>query len=558
MTGSPRSARFRRACVALAGLSLGLLAVLLGPASAAHAHAYLVGSDPVAGTVLAGAPEQVVLTFSEAVRLVPGRIMVIGPDGERVDLGEPRVDGTEVIIPLGEGADARGTYLVSYRVISADSHPVAGSVTYSVGAPSATPPMPDEADVVDSALRTAMSITRYVSYAGLVLVAGPALMLGALWPRRLARRPATRLVWFGIGLLGAATVTGLVLQAPYSTGGSLADVTAAEVGEVLGTTYGQAHVVRLGVLAAIAIMLRPLLDGRAARTDLTLLGVLAVVGLGTWPVSGHSIASPLPAISVVVTTVHLAAAALWIGGLVVLAGFLLRLANERELGAILPVWSGWAATAVTALLVTGLIQAVIEVGAPAAVLTTSYGRLLLAKVTLVAMVIAVAGFSRRLVRQRLAALRPGAVRLAVAAEAVLLAGVVALSATLVQTTPARTEAAAAAGGSVTATTTDFHVTVEHEHFFLEVTVEPARVGANTLHVYAFAPTGEPLVVREWGASATLPAADVERMPIELTRVSDNHALAEVILPLEGDWEVRVTVRVSEIDQQSVVTTVPIG
>jgi copper transport protein len=551
---SSRPASSRLARPVLAGLLLALLAVLFGPASPASAHAYLIDSDPASGTVVASVPEQVVLTFSEPVRLVPDRILVVGPDGERVDPGEPRVDGADVIVPLDEGAGTRGTYLVSYRVISADSHPVAGSITFSVGAPSAAPALPAEADLVDPGMRTAMSVTRYVSYAGLVLVVGPALMLGWLWPQRLPRRSAARLAWLGLGLVGAGTVAGLVLQAPYSTGGSLAEVTASEVREVLGTTYGQVALVRLGVLMAVAVMLGPLLAGRAGRTDLMLLGALAIVGLSTWPVSGHPIASPLPAVSIAVTTVHLAAAALWVGGLVVLAGFLLRLANQRELGAILPVWSGWAAAAVAALLITGLIQAVVEVGVPSAVLTTSYGRFLLVKVALVIVVIAVAGFSRRLVRQR-SALRPRAMRVAVALEAVLLAGVVALSAVLVQTTPARTEAAAAAAGAVAA---DFHATVEHEHFFLEVTVEPARVGANTLHAYAFAPTGEPLVVREWGASAILPAADLERLPIELTRISDNHALGEVMLPLEGEWEVRITVRVSEVDQQSVVTTVPIG
>jgi copper transport protein len=535
------------------GLLLGLVIMLFGPAPPAAAHAYLVGSDPASGEIRSSAPDQVVLTFSEPVRPVPDRMLVVGPDGERVDAGEVSTDGAAVAIPLGDGAGARGTYLVSYRVISVDSHPVGGSFTYSVGAPSATPPVPTGDDAVDPALRAAMSATRYVGYAGLVLLVGPAVMLALLWPQRLSRRPVARLLWIGAGLVGAGTLAGLWLQAPYSTGAALSEVSVGDVRDVLSSTYGQAHLVRLGVLVAVALLLRAVATGRGRRTDLGVLGVLAMVGLATWPASGHAVASPLPAVSMMVTLVHLAAAAFWIGGLVVLAGFLLRRANERELGAILPVWSSWAAAAVAALLVAGLVLVLIEVGTPDALVGTAYGQLLLAKVGLVAVVIAVAAYSRRLVRQRLASSRPRAMRAAVALEAVLLAVVVGMSAVLVQTTPARTEAA----GAQTVAGADFATTLDSELFSLQVVVDPAEQGSNTVHMYSFTREGEPLPVEEWFATAALPAEGVEPMDIPLLPIADNHALGEVALPVAGQWEFTFTLRVSEIDQASVSVVVPV-
>jgi copper transport protein len=541
----------------IAGAVVGLFLVLAGPAAPAAAHANLVGSDPANGDVLSDPPAQVVLTFSEPVRLVPDRIVVVAPDGEPLALGEPSVAGPELTIPLPEHFDI-GTYLVSYRVVSQDNHPVAGTVTYSLGATSEVPALPGGAstgEVGDPAVRAAVSVNKYLSYAGLVLLVGPALMVALLWPRRLSRRGAGRLLWAGLGLVGVSTVAAVWLQVPYRTGEGLFDATGDGLREVLGSTFGTAHIVRLGVLVAVALLLRPLLAGRADRWDLVLLAGLGVVGVGTWPVAGHPIASPVPVVSIVADAAHIAAAAVWVGGLVVLAGFLLRLASERELGVILPEWSRWAALAVSVLLVAGLIQAVVEIGPPDALVTTTYGRLLLVKVGLVVVVVAVASYSRRLVRLRLGASRPGAMRVAVAIEAAVLAGVLGMSSVLVQTTPGRTEAAAPDPATVP---NDFITTVDTELYSLEVQVTPAEVGSNTFHLYAYTPDGQPQLVEEWRATAALPAADLDALEVPLLKLTDNHAFGEMALSVAGDWEFRFTLRVSEVDQASVEVTVPIS
>ena len=536
------------------GSLLGVAVAVGGPAGPAAAHANLVGSDPANGTVLAEPPERVVLRFSESVRLIPDRIVVVGPDGETVPGDEPSVAGSEVTVPVAEHKDI-GTYLVSYRVISQDSHPVFGSVTYSVGAPSEVPEAPaGDTEAGDPVVGAAVSVNKYLSYAGVVLVVGPALTLAGLWPGRLSRRGPVRLLWAGLGLVGLSTLVGPWLQAAYTTGEPLLSVTPAGLREVLASPYGTAHVVRLGVLVSVALLLRPLTSGQAGRSDLLLLAGLGVIGLGTWPVAGHPIASPLPAVSILVGMVHLAAAAVWAGGLVMLAGFLLRLADRRELAVILPEWSRWAALAVGALLVAGLIQAALEVGPPQALLTTTYGQLLLVKVGLVVVVIAVAGYSRRLVRMRLGASRPGAMRLAVAAEAVVLAAVMAMSSVLVQTTPGRTDVAS----TELASTSDFAATLDTELYSLQVLLEPAERGDNLIHMYAYSPAGDPQRVEEWRGTAALPAAGVEPIEIPLLGLTDNHAIGELALPVAGDWEFRFTLRVSEIDQASVEVTVPIS
>ncbi|MFV2113655.1 copper resistance CopC/CopD family protein [Micromonospora sp. LOL_025] len=538
--------------IATAGLLVTVVALLIAPAGPASAHAVLVSSSPIASAVVSNGPAEVVLTFSESVRKVPGKIRVIAPDGSRADRGEATFEGTVVTVPV-DPAGARGTYLVSYRVISADSHPVSGAFTYSVGAPS-TPPVDSGDDSrADPFVSNAVKVAKYAGYAGLLLLVGPALVLAALWPRRLSRRGPARLAWAGLGLLAVSTVANLLLQVPYTAGGGVSDVTGEGLSDVLGSSFGAAHLVRLGLLAAAAFLLRPLMAGPAEQSDLVILGVIGAAALVTWPLAGHPAASPAPAVSVVVDAVHLGGMAVWMGGLVMLAAFLLPRADERELGAILPIWSRWAALAVSALLLAGTVQALIEVATPRALVDTFYGRLVLGKIGLFVLVIAVAAYSRHLVRRRTAAGRPTSMRRAVWAELAITAVVLGLSAVLVQTTPARTAGADVAG----ARGGFFSTTLSSPNFSVQIELDPAERGNNTVHFYAYTKDNRPQPVVEWRATVALPAAGIEPIQVPLLPLTDNHATGEINFPASGEWQLRITVRTSDIDQATVTATVPI-
>ncbi|HEX5543433.1 MAG TPA: copper resistance protein CopC, partial [Micromonospora sp.] len=499
--------------------------------------------------VLSSPPAEVVLTFSEPVREVPDKVRVIGPDGKRVDRGKPQFDGAVVTIPLDSGPE--GTYLVSYRVISADSHPVSGGYTYSVG--QATEPPTDTGGEAtgDPAVTTAVKITRYVGYVGLVLLVGPLLVLSLLWPRRLSRRGPARLVWTGVGLVTVATLAGFWLQAPYTSGGSFFEASGGDFEDVLLSTYGVAHLVRLGVLAAAAILIPALLSGRAAWTDHALLAFVGVAGLVTWPLTGHPAASSVPTVSVIVDAVHLGGMAVWLGGMVMLVAFLLPQAHPRELAVILPVWSRWAAVSVGALLVTGTGQAFIEVDALDSLTGTTYGKLILAKVALLALVLAVAAYSHKLVERFADDGSSRRLRRAVWAELAISAVILAVSAVLVQTIPARTAAANARLDSY------YSTTLTSSLFTLQVEVEPALVGGNSIHLYSFTSENQPLPVLEWKATIALPEKDIEPIEIPLITFTDYHVLGEIRLPTAGDWELRITARTSDIDQATVTATVPI-
>jgi copper transport protein len=564
----------------LAAILLGIVIALAAPAAPAGAHAALVRTSPVQGSVVDQPPNEIVVTFSEAVTQVKDKIQVVGPDGRRVDQGQSRVTDRDLHIPVRTDVP-RGTFLVSYRVISADNHPVGAGFSYSLGAPSQTPPQLNDAAAggTDRAVEIAVGAARYLGYAGLVLIAGPTLVLIALWPLRLSRRMPTRLAYLGLGLTGLGALLELYFQAPYESGGGLFSASVDQLGAVLGGGFGTVHLIRLGVLVLAGFLLRPVLAGGdgsrrvpAGRDGLRLvlaggdgtviravLAVLAVIGVATWPLSGHPATSNAPTLTVIADAAHLVSMAVWLGGLVMLVGFLLRRANAKELDAILPVWSNWALLAVAVLVLAGTAQALIQVATVDALLHTGYGVLLLVKIGLLALVVAVATVARQVVRRRAAAAgdKPAGVRRLRRTVFVELAGAVlilGLTSALVQTTPGRNAAARPA------TTEDgqiFSTTLDSDLYQLQLDVEPVSVGNSEVHLYAYTKAGAPLLVKEWTVTAALPGRGIEPIDVPVLRRTDSHASGSVTLPAAGDWQFSFTLRTTDVDQATVRTVITI-
>jgi copper transport protein len=111
------------------------VATALAVADPASAHATLISTNPTANAVLTKAPAAVTLHFDEGVSTVPGSLRVLGPDGSRADAGPVHLsgDGSNLAVNLGS-ATKRGSYFVSWRVVSADAHPISGAFTFAIGA----------------------------------------------------------------------------------------------------------------------------------------------------------------------------------------------------------------------------------------------------------------------------------------------------------------------------------------------------------------------------------------------------------------------------------------
>ncbi|PMR59907.1 copper resistance protein CopC [Verrucosispora sp. ts21] len=544
-----------------AGVLLGLLlatfcttlGAVLGAAGPAAAHAVVVATTPQRDEVLGYAPREVLLTFSEPVAVVPGRVQVLAPDGKRINVGDPEVRDRTMRIALRAADRPLGTYLVSYRVVSADSHPISGSFTFAAGAPSATPPLPADAGA-GSPAGILVPVAKYVGYLGLLLAVGPPLLAASMWPRRRSRRGATVMALVGLGLVAATTVGTWIGQAAQVVGAPVGRLSLADLRAVADSDIGLVLAVRLAFVGLAAALLPAVTRGTAGRGRTAALAMVGVAGLATWPLAGHPVAAPVPQVSIVLTTVHVAGITVWLGGLLALTVFLLRGTHERVLARILPAWSRWATVAVAWLVTAGLIQAAIELGRPAALLDTAYGRLLGAKAALLAVVLAVAAGQRRLIRRRAAAAQPRRVARAAGVELAVTAVVLALTALLVQTPPGRTAGTAAAGvtreGVAQSLTTDL--------FTLQFDIYPAAAGTtNSLHAYVYTPQARELPVAEWTITAALPEAGIEPITVEVFALEPHHGSAEIHFPVAGDWTLRIAARTSEIDRSTATTTVTI-
>lgn len=497
------SAHRRGALGALCAAVAAVLCVLVPGATPAAAHAALTGTDPAEGAVVQEAPEAVSLDFSEAVQLSDDSIRVLDPDGNDVTKGgAAHVDGDSktATAALRPGLPD-GTFTVVWKTVSADSHPISGAFTFSVGKPSKTTVAVSEAGEDNGSAKALYDTGRYVAYAGFVLLVGGAVFAGVCGGRgRVVRRVASG----GWALLFAATVALLLLRGPY-TG---ADFGLDSVRDVLETRPGTALLSRLLLLGAAAVVLAvlfgvygrenapgakgvrakaearvgagadesaeagagtdadtgpdagsatepaagPAADDDAARSrdlaiGLALGGGVVAVGLAaTWAMAEHASTGIQPWLAVPMAMVHLLAVAVWLGGLTSLT-LSLRL-GPRVPSYVIRRFSRLALTSVTVLAATGLYQAWRGLGSWGALTDTTYGQLLLVKGGLVAVLIT-AGWTSRRWTQRLAGSGLSAVEEPVdgTAEAPLVPAAVTAQAGTDRAAGSGTPQAAAGGGA---------------------------------------------------------------------------------------------------------------
>ncbi|MEU9230948.1 copper resistance CopC/CopD family protein [Streptomyces subrutilus] len=637
-----------------------LLAALFTAASPASAHAALTASDPADGAVVATAPAQVTLSFSEQVALGDDSIRVLDPQGKRVDTGELRDMCSGSTIRYGTALRPglpNGTYTVAWQAVSADSHPISGAFTFSIGAPSATDVTLPAAQAGGGPVGIAYGIARYAAYAGFTVLVGGAAFILLCWRRGAAERPLQKLVVRAWVTLTAATLAMLVLRAPYTGSGRFADVFDLEgLKAVLETKTGASLISRLLLLGAAALFIAVLFGVYARRqgaaaaagdgavedakedaegdrdaeardtNDLTFgLGIGgAVVSAGiaaTWALSEHASTGIQPGIAMPADILHLLAVATWLGGLTALLVALYKVPGiERS---AVRRFSQAAFVSVLVLAVTGVYQSWRQLGSWSALTGTSYGQLLLLKVGLVAVLVALAYLSRtwtarladasadsvdvsretsaapadvsretepvavpadprraaQLARQR-AALESArekrvrdadpdraGLRRSVLAEAGVAVALLAVTTVLTSTEPGRTvEQEASRGSTATAVpdravkiTLPFDTGGRDGKGNVRLELDPGRVGANTLHVWADSAAGAPLDLPEVKVSFTLPAKDIGPLPLLPERAAPGHWTASgVQLPLAGEWRIDVTVRTSDIDQTTVQKTVKIG
>ncbi|MEY2591469.1 MAG: copper transport protein [Acidimicrobiaceae bacterium] len=537
----------RRALVAIA-LVAGAVFALASPASA---HAVLETTSPADRAHLDAVPPIVTLQFSENVSAELGAVKVFDGAGKRVDNGNLEARNNAVSLGLQSGL-GDGAYIVTWRVISADSHPVRGAFTFTVGA-GAEATDSAVANVLDSGgdrvYEIAGAVARLLAYGGILLASGGGLFLvlahdGGEERARLVRVVTLAAITGTVGVLleipaQAALVTGLGLEAVTN-----ADV----VRDVLGRGVGWSSLLSIaGVVAVVIGVRRP----PSGRTRSLVLGG-AAIATAAFALAGHTRTTSPGWLAMTTDITHVWAAAAWFGGIVllVLALRARRAAdadkdNAIATGRVVARFSRIATLAVIVVSVAGLTLAWTEVRVVKALTSTTYGWLIVAKVLAVAVIAAFGAYNHfRLVPALEQAPKKAgmALRRTVKLEALVMVGVLAITAVLVNTTPAR-DAAGLSG--------IFSATVAMGDGSANLVVDPDRAGQNSVHLYLLDAAGRNRDVQSLTLEFSLPANDVGPIARDAYLAGQGHYQVDGgDLSIPGTWTITVKARVDKFTAES--------
>jgi len=516
----------RRGAVSL----LTALVFVLLLAAPGSAHAELESTSPANGQRLDTAPTKITMTFSESVNLVDGGIHLLKGGGLTVTTPDPTVDGHTVSWRMPAHL-ANGAYVVSWRVVSADGHPIDGAFAFGIGA--AAPVVPDDIPSSTSSATTApwpVVGARLIGYLAFAALAG--VVAFVLWaaPDKAGSHALQRLSRGALCVSLGAAVLGMLLQGPYTTGASWSRMLDPDLlSATLRTPWGTAMAWRLALLLALSVMIwrLPALETRVVRwlAPTMVVGVaVAIAG------SGHG-ASGSP-FDLVVDTAHVLTAGIWVGGLMVLV--VLGRSVGRD---AVRRFSTLALTSVVVLVATGVVNSLRNIHSVDELFLTRYGLLLLAKLALVAATLGAASVSRTRVRQ--ARLPETSVRLEAAMTAVVLTVTAFLSMT--SPPPQVTTAAAATGTSARTTPGNGLVVMSlGRKGKAGMGIIPATTDGSRLHLLFTDPSGQPLRATAVELKVSNSARGVAGIPVPMTE-RKGVWVARFRFPFTGVWKAVLTV-----------------
>lgn len=516
---------------------LGSFAALLSAlciASTAWAHATLLSSEPADGSVLSQPPKMVQLNFNE--NITPAVVGLIDADGKTRYVAA-RAVGQSVLMVMPDDLP-QGTQIVSYRVVSQDGHPVAGSMVFSIGAVTGAAPAAKA-----TPLTTLIWLARIGVYLGLFAGVG-----GAFFAAWIGQGPSGSMVSRGalaIGLVSALASLGLqgldLLNLPL--GGI---VTVAPWQSALATSLGPS------LLIAIVAMAIAWFAWRSPSILIPwVLTTLAMVGVGlSLAVSGHAATASPQWLTRPSLFLHGVAVAYWVGALVPLAVMARR--RSDDLPRALKWFSAVALPLVALLVLSGLVLAIIQLGSLRALIDTPYGIILSIKLALVILLLGLAALNRFLLTPKVVADHENTRPLlgSILIECVLVIGILAVVAGWRFTPPPRALIAPASP--------PLSVHIHTDAAMFQVLVSPGKVGANDFVLQLMTGDAAPLTAKEATLTLSLPERGIEPMERRATLGADGYwHVRGVALPVAGRWRMQIDALVTDFQKITLVDDLPL-
>ncbi|MBB5046355.1 copper transport protein [Rhodopseudomonas rhenobacensis] len=523
-------AKARSVALWLSRALLWIVLVLAQP-GLALAHASLVSSDPVADAVLAVAPATLTLTFSDEVS--PLVVRIIGSDGRAIEFGNIARRGPTLILTPPQPLQG-GSYLLSWRVMSEDGHPVGGSFGFSIGAGAVAAPQLVRS--IAFALQAAIWTVQLIIDIGLFVGIGGAFFAAWLQPKNFRGARGVSVTACVAALLAVGVAIGLqgldALDAPAS-----ALVTSAVWSAGLRGSFGwSTTAAAAGLVLGLVSLWRP---GTAARAA----AVAAMLCVGaTLALSGHAASATPRALASTAVFLHGVSLAFWIGAL-----WPLYQAMNAPGEAALPTlrrFSNAIPWAVASLLGSGVALTLIELPRPDALWRSDYGRVLMIKLALVLILLAIAAGNRAWLTPRIA--RGGdkprrLLRRSIVVELALVAiilGVVGLW----RFTPPPAAIAAARQPPLT-------TEIRTDRVLAQVNVAAAAGGVE-ITVALTTPDKHPFAAQALIVTLARPELQIEPITAQARRGDDGRWRATLTTRLPGRWVLGLGILVDDFDKLS--------
>jgi copper transport protein len=518
--------------------TLAVLFVLLF-ASPAAAHAELVNITPANGAQLTRPPTEVQMTFTESVNLVDDGIRLLDHVGAIVATPDPTVDGRTVTWPMPADLP-EGPYVVAWRVVSSDGHPVSGALSFGVGTAAVavpgsgtggeTPGTGASTVAAGSSAPWPVVVSRVASYIAFALVAGVAAFVLFCAPGSSKDPTLQLLVRCGLVAGTAAAVAAILVQGPYTAAVSMSRVFDMRLlQETLSTPFGMAMMWRLALYGILGV-----LAWRLPRILTELAGWLvpaAVVGLAvTIAAAGHAAASG--PIDLLVDALHALTAGVWVGGLVTLVA-LGRSVEPRALHR----FSTLAMASVLTIVVTGTLNSLRHLTAVEQLWLTRYGLTLVIKLSLVAGALAAAALSRRRLRQNRVPRRSVRLEVALTVTVLVVTALLSTTAPPPQAAGPTNHTGHDAGPAAANETVKVSLRDQGE---ATLAVLPATTSGSHLHLVLTDTNGQKLPATRVILKVANPGRDIAPIPVPMS-MRDGVWVASYRFPFPGTWKAILTV-----------------
>ena len=559
----------------LTAFLVALLAGLMLFTGMASAHAQLESSSPKRGEVLSEAPAGVKFVFNEPVDSGLGGVAVFDTSGEQVQSGDLETGPADEVGASLPPDLPDGLYTATYQVVSADSHPINGGITFTVGDPSTG----GSEFIADQTISDLLSNTnagkvtqvgfwadRWVGFMAIALIVGLLVWLLWVWGKRPAgvqgavESRARKFLLLAIFAGLVATLLAIPFQGALITGQSFWSAFGSGIpGEVVDTRFGTVMLLRaLALLLILPFAFRPSRESGGFRVVATLAVAGAALLVLTPGLAGHASTQDPGWLILPSNVLHVIAMAIWGGGLLamfaVLPAATATVENQAGRSSLLldvtRRFSTVALASVILVALTGITQSIVEVGSFPNLVETAFGRSVLIKTILFAVLVGLGWHNRsriipaiaERVQRKQSPGQPGVgLRRNLRIEVLLIIATLGVTAALVSYPPSETESSGPASGAVT---------VGSDR--LDYTVDPATIGPNEIHIYLFdGETGAPVDVVSMTGTLTQPEAGVTPLDMELRKAGPGHyTTTSATLGVKGEWEADVAIRYSRFEEPS--------